>query len=137
MKLPSLVIATIVAIAVSAFAGKEDREYMKTQVVPKVAEAEAKFKAACKCAMNIVVDEKTMKVKDQLYGARLTSESISEHVEAYCNDEASRKAMCQMKTLTLAAGNDTAFTFKGGTGIAVTDGHSHVDWDMITRELDK
>jgi len=127
---------TAMLFSLTAFAGKTEREYMKNEVAPAVKDAEAKFKAACGCALKINVSD-TLKSTDDMAQAKHVSESISEGVGGYCNDDASKKAMCQMKTLDITKAKETKFTFKGGKGLAETEGQSYVSWDMITREIDK
>jgi hypothetical protein len=65
------------------------------------------------------------------------AEHIAEGIDGYCTDAASKKAVCQLRTLTFAKGKDAGFTFKGGAGIATTDGQSSCSWEQMTRELDK
>lgn len=125
------------ATALPAFAGKEEREYMKSEVMPAVKAAEAKFKASCGCALAITVDEKTVKSKDDMYPIKHIAEAITEGAPAYCTDAASKKAVCQMKSLTLAIAPEATFTFKSGHGVATAAGLSHCSWEMMTQELDK
>lgn len=125
------------AMSVTAFAGKEEREYLKSDVMPSVKKAEAAFKSACGCALAITVDETTLKTKDDLYPAKHIADSVADGVAGYCTDAASKKAVCQMKSLTLAKAAEAKFTFKGGKGVATTDGQSHTTFEMMTRELDK
>jgi hypothetical protein len=122
--------------SLSAFAGKAEREYMANEVVPAVKAAETKFKAACGCALKIAVAD-SLKSTDDLAQARNIANSVTEGAPGYCTDDASKKAMCQLKTLDVVKGKDTAFAFKAGKGTCTTDGQSYVSWDMITRELDK
>lgn len=123
-------------VSMTAFAGKAERDYMTNTVQPAIKDAEAKFKSACGCALKITATD-SLKSQDEMAQARNTASSITDNVEKYCTDEASKKAMCQMKTLDVVKGKETAFAFKGGKGTCTTDGQSYVHWDMITRELDK
>jgi hypothetical protein len=124
-------------MAVPAFAGKEEREYMKNEVVPAVKAAEAKVKSACGCALAITVDEGTVKTSDHMRLVKYIAEKVTEGAGSYCTDAASKKAVCQMKSLTLAKAAEATFTFKGGKGTATTDGQSSCSWEMMTQELDK
>ncbi|HRC56299.1 MAG TPA: hypothetical protein PKU97_10270 [Kofleriaceae bacterium] len=117
-----------------ALAGKEEREYVKTDVTPAVKAAEAAYKQSCGCALKIVINVKTM---NELYQAKYTAEGISNAVAGYCNDDESKKAVCQLKTLEITKGKETGFTFKGGKGTAATNGKTYVNWEQITHELDK
>jgi hypothetical protein len=42
-----------------------------------------------------------------------------------------------MKTLEIALGKETKFTFSGNRGIASTDGNSFPGFNLIAGELDK
>ena len=132
-----MVATGLMFLSLTAFAGKEERDMMSKEVMPAVQAAEAKFKESCGCPIKITVDEKTIKTKDDMYPAKHMAEYVTEGAPAYCNDAASKKAMCQMKTLTLAKAKEATFTFKGGNGIATTDGQSACSWEMMTREIDK
>jgi hypothetical protein len=79
----------------------------------------------------------SLKTRDELAQARNVANSVSESVGKYCSDEASKKAVCQLKTLEVVKGSDTKFSFKDGKGSCITDGQSYVSWDMISREIDK
>jgi hypothetical protein len=123
-------------VSLTAFAGKTERDYMTETVQPAVKAAEAKFKASCGCALKINVSD-SLKSTDDMAQARNISNAITDGAPGYCNDDASKKAICQMKTLDVVKGKETAFTFKGGKGTCTTDGQSYVSWEMMTRELDK
>ena len=124
-------------VSSTAFAGKEERDYMKNEVMPAVKDAEAKFKSSCGCALSITVDETTVKSKDDMYSVKHIAGYVADGVGSYCTDAASKKAVCQMKSLLLAKAKEATFTFKGGKGTATTDGQSSCSWEMMTRELDK
>jgi hypothetical protein len=132
-----LVVASMMVMSLTAFAGKEDREMMKNEVMPAVKDAEAKVKAACGCAMKITVDETTVTKKDDMYPIKHMAGYVADGAPTYCTDDASKKAVCQMKTLVLGKAKEAAFTFKAGKGTATTDGQSACSWEMMTRELDK
>src|ERR1041384_3082890 len=94
-----LVVASLTAMSLTAFAGKEEREMMKNEVTPAVKEAMAKVKASCGCAMTITVDETTVKTTDDMYQIKHMAGWVTEGAPAYCTDDASQKAVCQRKTL--------------------------------------
>jgi hypothetical protein len=133
----ALVLPSIMLISITAFAGKEDREYMKNEVMPAVKSAETAYKASCGCALKITIDETTIKSQNDMPAARDTCTTIAESVKDYCADAASKKAMCQMKTLTFKKADDVTFTFHGGKGVATVYGITGLSFAMITRELDK
>jgi len=123
--------------SITAFAGKAEREYMKSDVMPAVKKAQDNFKKFCGCALAIKVNESTIKTTDDMYPAKHIAESVADGVEGYCTDDASKKAVCQMKSLEIGKAKEATFTFKGGKGVATTDGQSHTSFEMMTRELDK
>jgi hypothetical protein len=125
------------AISLTAFAGKEDREFKDKELMPAVKAAEAKFKSACGCALAITIDEATVKTRDDYAHVKYTADTVTEGAAGYCTDAASKKAVCQMKTLVLAKAAEATFTFKGGKGIATTDGQSNTTFEMMTQQLDK
>ena len=133
----ALIVVSMLVASSMAFAGKEDREMMKDEVMPAVKAAEAKVKSACGCAMKITVDESTVKTHNDMVPVVSMAEHVTEGAGAYCTDDASRKAICQMKTLVLGKAKEAEFTFRAGKGIATTDGQSTPSWDMIVHELDK
>jgi phage-related protein len=130
------ILATM-STSTTAFAGKEEREMMKNEVMPAVKEAEAKVKSSCGCAMAITVDETTVKSTDDMYKVKHLAGYVTEGAGTYCTDAASKKAVCQMKSLVLAKAAQATFTFKAGKGTATTDGQSACTWEMMTQELDK
>jgi hypothetical protein len=124
-------------MAIPAFAGKEEREMFKNEVMPAVKTAEAKFKSACGCALSITVDEASLKSTSDMRPIKSIAEHVAEGAVGHCTDAASKKALCQMKSLALSKAAETTFTFKNGKGIATTDGQSSPSWDMFIAELDK
>jgi hypothetical protein len=131
----ALLLVSITA-SLTAFAGKEEREFMKNEVQPAVKKATDAYKASCGCALAITVSD-TLKSTDDMRQARNIANGITDSVGGYCNDADSKKAMCAMKSLDIVKGADTKFSFKGGKGTAITDGQSYVSFDMMTREIDK
>lgn len=132
--LASMLLITMASM--TAFAGKEEREFAKNEMGPAVKKAETDFKAACGCALKITVSD-TLKSIDDMRQAKYISENMSEGAPKHCNDAESKKAMCVMKTLDIVKGPETKFAYKAGKGTATTDGNSYVSWDMMTREIDK
>src|ERR1043165_8162226 len=126
----------VMLLSITAFAGKTERDYMTNTVNPAVKEAQAKFKAACGCAVAFNVSD-TLKTTDDMAQARNVANAIAEGAPGYCNDDASKKAMCAMKTVEVVKGKETGFAFKAGKGTCTTDGQSYVSWEMITKEIDK
>jgi hypothetical protein len=137
MRSYSTVIAVLCLLSVTAFAGKREREMMTQKVAPAVATAEANFKSSCGCAVKITVDETALKSIEEMRGAQHIAEDVGKSVGKYCSDAASKKAICQLKTLTLTKGPTAGFTFKDGAGVATTDGNARCGWDQIVKVLDK
>jgi len=136
MKL-ALVATALMITSLTAFAGKAERDYLANEVNPAVQEAQTKLKSSCGCAVNVTIDESANKTKDDLLGVKHMAEHVSEGAEHYCTDAASKKAVCQLKTLTFAKAKPAGFTFKGGNGVMKYDGQSTCSWEQVTRELDK
>jgi hypothetical protein len=132
----ALVIASSIT-ALTAFADKAQRDLMTKSILPRVEAASAKFKEACGCPLAITVDESTVKAKDDLYKFGYMADSIKESAPKYCTDAASKKAMCQLKTLTFVRAEKSGFTFSGGKGVLATDGSSAAEWPQMTKVLDK
>ncbi len=132
----AIVIGWLIALSLTAVAGKEEREFSKNQVAPAVKKAQTTFKNSCGCALAINVSD-TLKTKDEMKQAVNTCDSIVEEAPKYCNDADSKKAMCQLKSLDIVKGPDPKFVYKAGNGTAITDGQSYVSWEVMIREIDK
>jgi len=130
------VISAVMLLSVVAFAGKAEREYQKSDLTPAVTKAQDAYKKSCGCGLKINVNA-SLKEVDDMRQAKHVSDNIAESVAGYCTDDASKKAVCAMKTLDITKGKESKFSFAGGKGTAVTDGQSYVTFDMMTRELDK
>jgi hypothetical protein len=124
-------------VPLAAFAGKEEREYMKSDVTPAITAAQGAFKSGCGCDLKMVLDEASVKSKDDMYQIKHMAESVAEGAPKHCTDAESKKAICKMKTLKMAKAKESTFSFAGAAGTATTDGQSYTSWDMIARELDK
>ena len=133
----NVVTALVMVIPLVAFAGKAERDVMTKKVAPAAKDAEAKYKSSCGCTLTITIDETALKSKDDLYGAKFIVDGIGEGVVKYCSDDASKKAMCQLKSLTVTKSKPAGFTFKDGKGVASTDGQMNCSFGQITQVLDK
>ena len=132
-----VLVCVLMAVSVTAVAGKEERDFLTKEVQPAAREAEAKWKASCGCALKVAIDDASFTVKQDMHPAKAFCERVAESITGYCTDAASKKAMCQMKTLVVKKANGAAFAFKAGTGTATVAGYESPSWDMVTRELDK
>jgi len=121
-----------------AFGGKSEREFIKENLNPAIAAAQKAYQEKCGCSLKITYNA-NIQTQNQLRLVRSTANSIAEGVK-YCTDDASKKAVCQMKELevTLDTSKPSSFTFKAPRGIASTDGQAYVTFDsMMTDQLDK
>ena len=131
-----LSVIALVSVSALVFAGKRERDEMDKTTRPAMKKAEDTFRASCGCPLAISADPSLDSVSE-LSGARFIADSITREAPKYCVDAASKKAMCQMTTLTLAKGKPAAFTFKDGHGVATTDGQQNTTWAMMAKRLDK
>src|SRR5262249_28920474 len=126
------VVVVLSAVSLTAYAlTKDERETLKKDVYPAMAEANAKFKAACGCPTAITIDESTITSMDDVHNFKYMADDITENAPKYCTDAASKKAMCQLKSLTFAHTKEAVFKFNGGRALLTTDGQSHATWDMM------
>ena len=128
---------TLLLISTTALAGKEERDFMTKEVQPKAKEAAAKWKSSCACDLRIQIDDASFTKKEDMFAAASFFGHIIEGVGGYCTDAASKKAMCQLKTLVVKKADDATFSFKGGTGTATVYGITSPSFEMITEQLDK
>lgn len=133
----SLMIVSSMTLSETAFAGKRERDMMTKEVTPAVKDAEAKFHTSCGCELTITIDEATLKSVEELRAAKYMLGHVAEGAPKYCTDASSKKAVCQLKSLTLGKSAKAAFTFNAGKGLMTTDGQLNCNWEMITRVLDK
>lgn len=129
-------ILLVALVPMLAFAGKSEREYWKEKVAPAIEKAKAGYKEGCGCSLDIHVDEGVKKSEDVMSNVRYVCESVANDAKGYCTDDASKKAVCQMKKLVIKEGQ-VKFAFASGTGTATVDKQSYVNFEMMTRELDK
>ena len=132
-----LIALALLFVPLAAFAGKEEREFMKSDVMPAVTAAQGAYKKGCGCDLKIAVDETTIKSKDDMYKIKYIAESVTEGAPKHCTDAESKKAICKMKSLKLAKASESKFTFAGSAGTATTDGQSQTTFEMMSSELDK
>ena len=132
-----VLVCVLMAVSITAVAGKEERDFLTKEVQPAAREAEAKWKASCGCGLKVAIDEASFTVKQDMRPAKAFCERVAESITGYCTDAASKKAMCQMKTLVVKKASDSTFSFKGGTGTATVAAGFSPSFDMVTKELDK
>ncbi len=129
-------VAACASTAAPAHAGKRERDLMASEAIPAARAAEANFKATCECDLSVVLDA-SLETEDQIVFARYIADEVSNGVARYCTDAGSRKALCRMKTLKIAAASQSSFAFDDGTGTATTNGRAHPSWDTMTRAIDR
>ena len=132
-----LIAASALALAGSAHAGKEERDYQANELAPAMKDAASALLKGCGCAWKTNVNWDTFKTKDQMMLLRYFSTSVAENARRYCDTAASKKAICQLKTLNMSVGKPTSFVFQNGTGTWITDGQSYSDWDVVAEAVDK
>jgi len=135
-KLSITVPLAIAALSFTAFAGKREREVKEKEAIPAARDAETKWKTSCGCALAISIDDSLESI-DELRNAKNMGRNIGDNVGKYCSDAASKKALCQLKTLTFSKGKPVSFTFKDGHGVLTTDGQMYAGFDQMTKVLDK
>ncbi len=130
----------VMAPSITAFAGKAERDFMDKTLAPKVKEAEDKFRSSCGCPLTIAIDGSTTASTGDLREATHIADSIVDGAPKYCTDAASKKAMCQLRSLVIGKAVKPAkaeFTFKDGKGMLTHDGTMYAGWEQITQKLDK
>ena len=132
-----LIVAALLTVSLTAVAGKLERDLMTKEVIPAIADGEAKFKSSCGCPLKITVDEASMNTTDLLRQAKHIAEDFAEYAPKYCTDAGSKKALCQLKTLEILKRAPSEFTFKNGVGQCTSDGQARCAWEQITKVLDK
>ena len=120
----------LMMISLTAMADKAQRDYSAKTLMPAIEAAKAKFKESCGCPVSIVSDDKTIVTVDDMSQARYMAETVTAGAPKYCTDAPSKKAVCQLKTLTLAKSKKVEFTFNAGAGVMTTDGQGHAGWTI-------
>jgi hypothetical protein len=128
-------ITLLAILPVIAFAGKAEREYKTNELDPAVKAAQAAYKK-CGCDLKITFAASISSEAD-MRQVKYIVEDITTGAPKYCTDAESKKAVCKMKSLEIAKGSESKFTFSGGRGVASTDGQMNPSFDMIATELDK
>lgn len=138
MKLTRFALAAAVfGLASLAHAGKAERDFYAAEVEPAIKNAAGALKKSCGCDVKFDVKASTLETTDHMRQARSFANSITEKAAGYCTDAASKKAICQMKSVEFSRTTQSEFKFSADKGIATTDGSSAPHWDMMTRVLDK
>jgi len=130
------ILSAMALLSTFAFAGKADREFLKSNLNPAITAATAGVLQACGCSMKITVGKSIVNEAD-MKQAKYIVEEVSTGATKYCTDADSKAAVCKMKSLELAKGSESKFTFSGSHGVAMTDGQMNPSFDMITAQLDK
>ena len=79
----------------------------------------------------------SLETEDQIAFARYIADEVSSGAAHDCADTDSRRALCRMRTLKIAAASQPSFTFDGGVGLATTNGRGNPSWDTIARTIDR
>lgn len=131
-----VIVAALLTLSLPAVAGKLERDTLTKEVVPAIEKAEAKFKSSCGCPLKITVDD-SMNTRDLMFQAKHIAEDVGDESAKYCTDGASKKALCQMKTLEILKRKPCEFAFKDGVGQCTSDGNMRCAWQQIIKVLDK
>jgi hypothetical protein len=138
MKLTRFALAAAVfGLASLAHAGKAERDFYAAEVQPAVNAAATTLKQACGCDVKFDVKMSTYETVDQMRQIKHYVSSISSEAGRYCTDAASKKAICQLKSVDISRTSSADFKFSGGKGIATTDESSYPHWGMMTTAIDK
>lgn len=139
MKTTIQVALTVFALTatLSAHAGKAERDFIESRVMPAVKAAEAQYKKACTGDLKIDVKLDTFQTIDSLRQALHFADAIAEAAPKYCNDKATQTVMSGMKVLEFSNTGKTTFNFSGNKGVATTDGSSYPSWDMVVSAVDR
>jgi hypothetical protein len=131
------IVVTLLLTSATALAGKEERDFMNSEVQPKAKEAASKWKSSCGCELRIQIDDASFTKKEDMYAAASFFGHIIDGVGGYCTDGASKKAVCQLKTLVVKKADDATFVLKGSIGTATVYGNTSPSFEMMTEQLDK
>lgn len=123
--------------SLAAHAGKEERDFISSQVEPAVKEAAAAYKNSCGCDVKFDVKLDSYKDKDELTKIKYLATSIKEGAPKYCTDAASKAAMCKLKSLEIQKSVTSDFKFSAGKGVATTDSSANPTWEMMTTAIDR
>ena len=130
------IVPLLLVVPLAAFAGKTEREFVKTRLAPAIKKSEATFKKACGCNWKLAVGKKLENDLDALHVAEHLVGIIGDNAAGYCTDDASKKALCAISTFSMETGETTGFSVEGKVGKAVLSG-GYPPWDNITAALDK
>jgi hypothetical protein len=124
-------------ISLSAFAGKEERDFKAATVEPALTKATAAYQTGCGCALKFDVKWDEFKNKDQMRQIANMADSISDESGKYCSSAETKKIMCGLKTIQVKHGKPVAFTFAKGSGVATLEENVAVNFGMISGKVDQ
>lgn len=123
--------------ALTAHAGKAERDFLEAKVLPAVKAASAQYKKACAGDLKIDVKFDSFSTVDDLRQVVYLAEAITEAAPAYCKDKATQTVMGRMKVLEISKAAEPSFSFSGSKGVATTDVSSYPSWDMMAAAIDR
>lgn len=124
-------------VGVAAHAGKAERDFVTSDVEPRVKQAVAALKTSCGCDVKFEYKVENFQTIDELRTIMYVSSQFIDNVGKYCNDAPSKAAVCKMKTVEITKAKEATFKFSGSKGVATTEGNTTPSWDMIAKEVDK
>jgi len=135
--LSAAVTVLTLSAALSAHAGKAERDFVQTRVEPAIKAAAAQYKKSCAGDLKIEVKFDSFSSIDDLRQIVYLAEAITEAAPAYCNDKATQTVMSRMKVLEISKTGEPSFVFSGNKGVATTDVSSYPSWDMMAAAIDR
>lgn len=120
-----------------AFAGKEERDFMKNKVTPALQGATKGVKEACGCDIKVNFNSDSFKTTDKMEQSVYQLQSYAEEAKKYCTDADSKKAVCKIKTIEIKLGKESKVSFASGKATVESDGSSAYGFEAVAKEADK
>lgn len=139
MKTTIQVVLTVFALtaSLSVHAGKAERDFVESRVLPAVKAAEAQYKKSCTGDLKIDVKFETFPTIDELRQVMHFANAVTDGSPKYCNDKTTQSIMSRMKVLEISNTGKVTFNFSGNKGVATTDASSYPSWDMVVSAVDR
>jgi hypothetical protein len=124
-------------ISTIAFAGKVEREFKSTKAEPAVKAAIDALKKSCGCNVTFNVAWDSFNTVGKLQKVKYIADSFPDGVTKQCTDDASKAAMCKLKTIDIKMADKSDFMYSNGHATFATDGTSAFTFDKLASEVDK
>lgn len=129
--------ALSLAFAVSAHAGKGEREFYTAEVEPALKKAASALRQSCGCDVKMHVEPDSFQTVDHLRQVSHSAGTLVDNAPRYCNDAPSKATMCKLKTLSFVSTGTTTFKLSAGRGLITLEENYYPSWDMLVAELEK